>query len=215
MRFGLSNLYKPRALAQISERVCELPGTKNGEHTRPQPDDLVTTGESLTMNADRQSAGLSNGCTGPSPKPTYEELLARVAQLEQQQLASLLERAQEKEAAVRQREERHRLALAAGAMATWDWHVPSGEVVWNDEHLCRKRRACRNRQLRTRSRPRSRGPRPAIRGPARGEPVAYVPCTSPAERFAAFPRGSVGSDSHEIHEGERFCMGAGLDWRTC
>jgi len=86
-------------------------------------------------DADRQSAGLSNGCAVPSPKPTYEELLARVAQLEQQQLAFLLERAQETEAAFRQREERHRLALAAGAMATWDWHVPSGEVVWNDEHF--------------------------------------------------------------------------------
>jgi PAS domain S-box-containing protein len=60
----------------------------------PQPDDLVTTEESLTMNGDdRQSAGLSNGCTVPGLKPTYEELLARVAQLEQQQVAFLLEHA--------------------------------------------------------------------------------------------------------------------------
>jgi PAS domain S-box-containing protein len=31
-------------------------------------------------------------------------------------------------------EERLRLALAAGRMATWDWHVPTGHVIWNDEH---------------------------------------------------------------------------------
>jgi PAS domain S-box-containing protein len=67
-------------------------------------------------------------------KPTYEELLDQLAEAKQQ-LASRLERAQEKDAALRQREERHRLALEAGAMATWDWHVPSGEVVWNDEHF--------------------------------------------------------------------------------
>jgi PAS domain S-box-containing protein len=30
--------------------------------------------------------------------------------------------------------ERLRLALTAGQMATWDWHVPSGEAIWNDEH---------------------------------------------------------------------------------
>ena len=40
-------------------------------------------------------------------------------------------RAQE---ALRESEERLRLALDAGAMATWDWHIPSGEVIWNDEH---------------------------------------------------------------------------------
>ena len=37
--------------------------------------------------------------------------------------------------ALRESEERLRLALDAGAMATWDWHIPSGEVIWNDEHF--------------------------------------------------------------------------------
>jgi PAS domain S-box-containing protein len=40
-------------------------------------------------------------------------------------------RAQE---ALRASEECLRLALDAGAMATWDWHIPGGEVTWNDEH---------------------------------------------------------------------------------
>ena len=35
---------------------------------------------------------------------------------------------------LRQQEERLRLALAAAQMASWDWHVQSGEVVWNDAH---------------------------------------------------------------------------------
>ncbi len=39
------------------------------------------------------------------------------------------------EAAVRKSEERLRLALSAGAMATWDWHIPTGDVTWNDEHF--------------------------------------------------------------------------------
>ena len=36
--------------------------------------------------------------------------------------------------ALRESEERLRLALEAGAMAAWDWQVPTGEVLWNDEH---------------------------------------------------------------------------------
>jgi PAS domain S-box-containing protein len=39
------------------------------------------------------------------------------------------------EEAVRTSEERLRLALSAGAMATWDWDVPTGHVTWNDEHF--------------------------------------------------------------------------------
>lgn len=35
---------------------------------------------------------------------------------------------------IRRNEERLNLALAAARMATWDWHVPSGVVVWNDTH---------------------------------------------------------------------------------
>lgn len=35
---------------------------------------------------------------------------------------------------LRQQEERLRLALAAAQMASWDWNVQSGEVVWNDTH---------------------------------------------------------------------------------
>ena len=32
------------------------------------------------------------------------------------------------------REERLRLALDAARMATWDWDIASGDVIWNDEH---------------------------------------------------------------------------------
>jgi two-component system CheB/CheR fusion protein len=72
-----------------------------------------------------------------SARPTYEELLARVAQAEtqQQHFAALVARMQEREAALLEREEGLRLALVAGGMATWDWHVPSGEVTWNEEHF--------------------------------------------------------------------------------
>lgn len=38
------------------------------------------------------------------------------------------------ELALRESEEHLRLALEAGHMATWDWRIDSGEVVWNDEH---------------------------------------------------------------------------------
>jgi PAS domain S-box-containing protein len=39
------------------------------------------------------------------------------------------------EDALRASEERLRLALTAGRMGTWDWHVPSGDVIWNEEHF--------------------------------------------------------------------------------
>jgi PAS domain S-box-containing protein len=39
------------------------------------------------------------------------------------------------EEALRQQEERLRLALEAAKMAAWDWHVPSGAVIWNDMHF--------------------------------------------------------------------------------
>ena len=41
------------------------------------------------------------------------------------------------EEVLQKNEERLRLALKAGKMATWDWHIPTGEVIWNDEHYRR------------------------------------------------------------------------------
>ena len=38
------------------------------------------------------------------------------------------------EAALRKSEERLQMALNAANLAMWDWHVPSGEVIWNDMH---------------------------------------------------------------------------------
>jgi PAS domain S-box-containing protein len=35
---------------------------------------------------------------------------------------------------LRQQEERLRLTLAAGQMASWDWNMQSGEIIWNDTH---------------------------------------------------------------------------------
>jgi two-component system, cell cycle sensor histidine kinase and response regulator CckA len=44
---------------------------------------------------------------------------------------SRLKRAEE---AARKNEERLRLALDAAHLATWDWHIPTGTVIWNSEH---------------------------------------------------------------------------------
>lgn len=41
----------------------------------------------------------------------------------------------EAEEALRKEEERLHLALEAARMGTWDWHVPSGAVVWNEMHF--------------------------------------------------------------------------------
>ena len=38
------------------------------------------------------------------------------------------------ELALRESEERLRLALSAANMAVWDWHIETGKVLWNDEH---------------------------------------------------------------------------------
>jgi PAS domain S-box-containing protein len=38
------------------------------------------------------------------------------------------------EIAIRESEQRLRLALSAGNMAVWDWHIETGKVLWNDEH---------------------------------------------------------------------------------
>lgn len=38
------------------------------------------------------------------------------------------------EEALQKSEERFRLALKGGRLAAWDWHIASGEVIWNDEH---------------------------------------------------------------------------------
>jgi PAS domain S-box-containing protein len=39
------------------------------------------------------------------------------------------------ETVIREAEERLRLALEAGHLATWDWDIASGEVVWSDQHF--------------------------------------------------------------------------------
>jgi PAS domain S-box-containing protein len=38
------------------------------------------------------------------------------------------------EAALRESEARLRLALHFARMAAWDWYVPTGDLIWNDEH---------------------------------------------------------------------------------
>jgi len=37
------------------------------------------------------------------------------------------------EAALRQSEERFRIATAAAGVGVWEWHLPSGRVLWNDQ----------------------------------------------------------------------------------
>jgi len=38
------------------------------------------------------------------------------------------------ELALQEREERLRLAVNAARLATWDWYIQTGTVIWNDEH---------------------------------------------------------------------------------
>ncbi len=38
------------------------------------------------------------------------------------------------EGALRDNEERYRIALEAGELATWDWNVLSNKVIWNEQH---------------------------------------------------------------------------------
>lgn len=45
-----------------------------------------------------------------------------------------ISRLKQVEEQLRASERRLRLALEGGNLAAWDWHIPSGEVVWNDEH---------------------------------------------------------------------------------
>jgi len=49
-------------------------------------------------------------------------------------LENEIEERRRAEEALHQQEERLRLAMSAARMASWDWNVPSGEVVWNDTH---------------------------------------------------------------------------------
>jgi PAS domain S-box-containing protein len=39
------------------------------------------------------------------------------------------------EEAVRESEERLNLALSVGGIATWDYHIDTGDVIWNDQHF--------------------------------------------------------------------------------
>jgi PAS domain S-box-containing protein len=49
------------------------------------------------------------------------------------ELAGEIEERKRTEQALRESEERLRLALAAGRMGTWEWEIPSGEVRWSPE----------------------------------------------------------------------------------
>lgn len=49
------------------------------------------------------------------------------------ELTSEIEERKRTEQALRDSQERLRLALAAGRMGTWEWHVPTGEVHWSPE----------------------------------------------------------------------------------
>ncbi len=50
------------------------------------------------------------------------------------EMARLIIERKKAEAALRDSEERLRLALDAGSMAAWDWHIPTDTVRWNGEH---------------------------------------------------------------------------------
>ena len=64
------------------------------------------------------------------------ELLAKTAELqtEREKLAVANRKLIAQSESLRMSEERVRQALQAGKMATWDWHIPTGEMIWNDEY---------------------------------------------------------------------------------
>ena len=64
-------------------------------------------------------------------RPTEQQL--RRLDLYARQAADYIERSRADQT-LRESEEGLRLALAVGRMATWDWDIATGRVVWNDEH---------------------------------------------------------------------------------
>ena len=64
---------------------------------------------------------------------TNEELEQRVAERTQTLMSALAERERTAHA-LRQSEERLRLAVGAGRMGTWDWDLASNRVQWSEEH---------------------------------------------------------------------------------
>ncbi|MEZ4869207.1 MAG: ATP-binding protein [Caldilineaceae bacterium] len=71
-----------------------------------------------------KTRALEGGADGYLAEPVHpEELIATVR-------AFL--RLRKTEAALRASEERLRVALAAGKMATWDWDIPHGHVIWSE-----------------------------------------------------------------------------------
>lgn len=65
-------------------------------------------------------------------QPSERELL--VFDVLTRQAADLIERGQAEQALL-ESETRLRLALEASEMATWEWHLKTGEVFWNDRHF--------------------------------------------------------------------------------
>ena len=63
-------------------------------------------------------------------RPQDDELLQMVATLGSQ-LGQFLERKHAEEA-LREGEERLRIALQAGQMGTWEWDIPTGQVMWSE-----------------------------------------------------------------------------------
>ena len=61
------------------------------------------------------------------------ELKTSILQMVAVRAAGELERRQA-EQALRENEERLLLAIQAGNMATWDQHIPTGKIIWNDEY---------------------------------------------------------------------------------
>ncbi|HUL28877.1 MAG TPA: PAS domain S-box protein, partial [Thermodesulfobacteriota bacterium] len=49
-------------------------------------------------------------------------------------VTDLTEHMRKDEIELRKNEERLRLAVDVGRLGAWEWHIPTGEVVWNDEH---------------------------------------------------------------------------------
>ncbi len=67
---------------------------------------------------------------------TSNELRAtnEALQGQRKEMAMAHEQLSEHSEVLRKNEERLRLALHAGKMATWDWQIPADEMNWNDEH---------------------------------------------------------------------------------